>query len=542
MSTLATIPYKDRKDRNMKRTAGTCEWFTRHHIFRAWQTREAPSPLLWVSAYPGCGKSVLLRYLVDDYLKHPDRTVCYYFFKDDFEDQKSVTHALRCIIHQVLKQQPELLTSEILGEFARDAQLLDSLVGLWDIFLQICQSQSSREIFCVFDALDECYSSQLQQFVETLVRWSENSGAKGRIRILVTSRLYADVKRGLSELGPEIHLSGEGDKEMGEISREINLVLAAKVEDVVKRLDLSKSQEDILKQELSRVPNKTYLWAHLVIDHIKTSFFDCDDESLRQAVRTLQKSVDESYERILSRSGEREKVKKLLSIIIAAKRPLTVRTLAEAWAVKPGQRLSSELTIASDSRYVSMLHDLCGLMVIAVGERVYLLHQTVREFLLASSYTPLPVGNSPDIIWKGSIDEDEADSIMATICSVFLLLQDLPEIQNGSLYDNVAPRSSAGVNRDSHLATYAARFWVAHVRGAGDMAREELLLLATQLCDPSLCSFQRWSQVYFPLVFGLDCAPEDVSSLIVAVSLNLPKVVDLLLKAEFIDLEFKDST
>jgi ankyrin repeat domain-containing protein 50 len=63
--------------------------------------------LLWVSADPGCGKSVLAKYLVDEILPSTNtRIACYFFFKDDFEDQKSIAGALCCILYQIFRQQP----------------------------------------------------------------------------------------------------------------------------------------------------------------------------------------------------------------------------------------------------------------------------------------------------------------------------------------------------------------------------------------------------------------------------------------------------
>ena len=79
---------------------GTCEWFTTHGKFHKWHqsSPDDPAGLLWVSADPGCGKSVLTRYLVDDLLLNDNtRTVCYFFFKDDFPDQRSAAGALAAL-------------------------------------------------------------------------------------------------------------------------------------------------------------------------------------------------------------------------------------------------------------------------------------------------------------------------------------------------------------------------------------------------------------------------------------------------------------
>ncbi|GAB1313191.1 Heterokaryon incompatibility domain-containing protein [Madurella fahalii] len=114
---LYTSPYQNRKDVNPDRVEGTCDWFVSHRLFRDWQESKS-SRMLWVSADPGCGKSVLAKHLVDSVLQTvKSRTVCYFFFKDGFEDQTSVTGALCCILHQLFTQKRALLSDAVLDQF-----------------------------------------------------------------------------------------------------------------------------------------------------------------------------------------------------------------------------------------------------------------------------------------------------------------------------------------------------------------------------------------------------------------------------------------
>jgi hypothetical protein len=53
-----TSDYEGYKDFNPLRVQGTCEWFFMDDRFRKWRDSNTSS-LLWVSAGPGCGKSVL---------------------------------------------------------------------------------------------------------------------------------------------------------------------------------------------------------------------------------------------------------------------------------------------------------------------------------------------------------------------------------------------------------------------------------------------------------------------------------------------------
>ncbi|KAB5518246.1 hypothetical protein GE09DRAFT_1294182 [Coniochaeta sp. 2T2.1] len=58
--------YEGYKNFNSQKVEGTCEWFFTDERFGKWRESQTSS-LLWVSADPGCGESVLSRALIDDH-------------------------------------------------------------------------------------------------------------------------------------------------------------------------------------------------------------------------------------------------------------------------------------------------------------------------------------------------------------------------------------------------------------------------------------------------------------------------------------------
>ena len=64
LQTLAS-DYRSDKDSISEKVAGTCEWFYEDAKFLQWRNSKE-SRVLWVSAGPGCGKSVLSRSLIDE--------------------------------------------------------------------------------------------------------------------------------------------------------------------------------------------------------------------------------------------------------------------------------------------------------------------------------------------------------------------------------------------------------------------------------------------------------------------------------------------
>lgn len=104
-----TSDYERQKSRDPDRVKENCEWFLGYPSFNQWLESEGSS-LLWVSADPGCGKSVLSKSLIDHELSCTAfRTSCYFFFNDDNPDQKNVANALCALLHQLFSAKPMLL-------------------------------------------------------------------------------------------------------------------------------------------------------------------------------------------------------------------------------------------------------------------------------------------------------------------------------------------------------------------------------------------------------------------------------------------------
>src|SRR5205807_935471 len=85
---LYTSSYEEHQRRVGKPVEGTCIWVTQHPKYKDWLEGRTSS-LLWLSADPGCGKSVIASFLITHLKTQPNATVCYFFFKDDSEEQRS---------------------------------------------------------------------------------------------------------------------------------------------------------------------------------------------------------------------------------------------------------------------------------------------------------------------------------------------------------------------------------------------------------------------------------------------------------------------
>jgi hypothetical protein len=95
----------------------------------------------------------------------------------------------------------------------------------------------------------------------------------------------------------------------------------------------------------------------------------------------LPATVDEAYEKILSRSKPNE-TRKAILILLAAYRPLTLREMQIALGLTLDTPCLESLDLEPDKAFKLRLREWCGLFVTVHDEKIYFLHQTARESLL----------------------------------------------------------------------------------------------------------------------------------------------------------------
>ncbi|KAH6957586.1 hypothetical protein BKA56DRAFT_602057, partial [Ilyonectria sp. MPI-CAGE-AT-0026] len=118
-------------------------WFLEHEHFKTWLNIKS-GPLL-VSADPGCGKSVLAKYLIDHGL--PRSTTICYFFKD--QDQNTVRQALCALLHQLFSQKPSLI-KHAMPLFRKDGQgLINSTQSLWEVLRNAIKDPQAGPVIIV---------------------------------------------------------------------------------------------------------------------------------------------------------------------------------------------------------------------------------------------------------------------------------------------------------------------------------------------------------------------------------------------------------
>lgn len=432
-----------------------------------------------MSADPGCGKSVLARSIIDDCLEssYPSVRICYFFFKDN-DTQNNLSNALCSVLHQLFSQQPQLLQYAIPTWGKNGETLRQEVDELWRILITATLADISCKTICIFDALDECRETDQRRLIKKLQAFHgqlSSSTKETCLKFLVTSRPYdliQDHFRAITDSFPHIHIKGEQQND--QIHKEIDLVVRIRVRELAETVPLSPELHHRIEQQLLQMEHRTYLWLHLAIDDIRTTF----KRSLRPTELSIAQipippSVNAAYEKILGRvpDNQWDTVRKILEIIVAARRPLTIEEMAMALGIATCSEPRTTKQAGLDPINLhEKLRQLCGLFVFTNNSKIYLIHQTAREFLIGSG-----VERPESMVWQGCVNNHDAHRALSEICVAYLILK---ENQNGSCQ---LPTSTESCTESDRFLGYSATYWIEHMRNTGSF-ESHFLRLAGSLC------------------------------------------------------------
>ncbi|KAK7518005.1 uncharacterized protein IWZ02DRAFT_483035 [Phyllosticta citriasiana] len=338
------VDYEGYKSAVPDRIPGTCEWFEDDPQFHHWLDKK--SRFLMISAGPGCGKSVLTKYLIESVLpRAKGATICYFFFRDGQKETIESASALCALVYHLLTAKPELAATA---------------------------DETCEDVIFVFDALDECGDESRSDLQSKLQHHFQSSQNTSRVRFLCTSRHYDEIVSHFEFPGASAIKYDESYK----IGEDVKRVISHKVKELKLKTDLSRYLEDRLLES-----------------------------GIDERLENLPKTVYDAYEKLLSRSTNQVKLRKALCIILAADRIPTVSDMNVAMEV---EETMTSLDCEDDESFEKRLRSWSGLFISIIGKRVYILHQTAREFLLRED------GAIPSSLWRHSISEEQAHRVILT--------------------------------------------------------------------------------------------------------------------------------
>lgn len=513
-----------------KRVENTCLWVLEHDLFKEWLIGSG-GKILWISADPGCGKSVLAKSLVEDditEMRDGPVQICHFFFKDNAQ-QNQLSLALCAILHQLFDYQPHLTHHALEYRDKHGEQMTGSPEILWEILSKCGADMSAHPFVCVFDALDECRNQDQLRLINFLTDFHRNVGrqSNSRSKFLVTSRPYRDIEEAFTKAIkhlPEIHLAGEREDE--QINREIDLVIRARVDRLASDHSLRSETTTLLQEKLLGMQNRTYLWLTLVLADVEHELRDCMYPTLDFS--TISAGLDENYQKILDRAPTRDHgtLQNILRIIVGARRPLSVQEMDLSLRLAALPRNSTSVWNDFDVEKTSnRIRHLCGLFIFIKDSTVHLLHQTAKEFLIRT-------GPDSMMISRWTFDITEAEALMALVCIRYVMvIEEQEKINDIDEYSDT----------DS-MFDYAEKRWPEHYRKAGNVVGVTTAEILSQLYDIDSMYTKKWFHVHlWSLDRDTDRSIDNMQAINSASLTGLDNIVEALSMEESVSLESRDS-
>lgn len=255
----------------------------------------------------------------------------------------------------------------------------------------------------------------------------------GSLQVLIVSREHPEcIISGLSGFD-RIELDPDCDEE---VLSDLKLYILFRV----KELALAQGYSDDLRDEVVLImlenAEGTFLWVSFV-SHTLT---DIPPARVLATLKAFPPGLRGMFSRMLTQisRSERDPSALLLSWVVMAFRPLSLRELAALTAVTrgPGQREAAmERQIAS-----------CGNILSVTRQQVRLVHASARDYLLRAGKDPDPV------LERFRTKEGHAHAKLARICFQKIVSWSILETDSDGL--------------DFGKPTYACRWWPEHARSA----------------------------------------------------------------------------
>ena len=307
-------------------------------------------------------------------------TLCYFFCDEKIDTQRDGLAILRSLIHQLLVRH-RLLVKHVKAAFdLYGPQFGQNFNGLWRIFIAIASDKRVRPVSVIVDAIDECEQITRERFLQDVLDLIGKSSSNGShapcIKFLITSRplLGRRYTTNLLQIDQDY------------VEQDLRLVIQTKVEGIVQRTRCKPDVRRYLENALYSKTDCTFLWVTLVLHLLEESLL-ASQKDFKRIIDEVPKTLTATYERFLQRIpiAYQTLAIRLLHFLVGSLRPLT---LDEVRILIATQRHHGTLAAVGEDAQPNIretIEGVLGPLVRIWDNRIYLVHQSLKEFLLTLS-------------------------------------------------------------------------------------------------------------------------------------------------------------
>lgn len=433
---------------------GTCEWILSEPTFKLWLEDTSESRIAWLNAPPGSGKSILSAYIIN-HVRELGHYCHYFLFKFGDCTKRSATALLKSIGIQ-LAQDVAAFRKEM-AKISREGVTVDKKDAryTWQKMFTAVFSHMvlPKPLYWIIDALDESDSSK-----DILELFQNLPTFRTPIRIFIISRKTEALSLGFDRLSVSVPVDIIQRDGQEDLTRDIRMY----VEHELKYMRGSEDLKLQVMESILRRADGSFLWVHLVLEEI----LGCHtQQAIEQTLEEIPAGMGALYQRMehavvnTPKEADRILAKTLLTWIVCARRPLTLKELSQALNPEFPEFLDLKRTI----------QDVCGqFLVVDRSSHVAMVHKTARDYLTKTSSLGL------------LIDKKDAHAELFAKTASYLLRPEL--------------RSKLGKNLQAiafaePFLLYASTSFMYHLRQAATTSEEMMDKLAMFFKGPSVLTW-----------------------------------------------------
>ncbi|GAD99159.1 hypothetical protein CHGG_08765 [Paecilomyces variotii No. 5] len=347
---------------------------------------------------------------------------------------------------------------------------------MWDLFIAVATDKRLGPTFCIIDGLDECEVTTQRILIESITGFFDRQQGKdtfSRLKIFLSSRPYTSIERNFRRF-PTVSLNEPSD--INAMNLDLEVFIRTKSHEICSERWLCKEKEEKLCQSLLSNADKTFLWVSLIPDMLREDSITPGNSEIdfHQTISRLPEKLEDVYQNLLRKSKHPEDTRTILQMVVCAIRPLTLAELDMAIIIRPYfEEFDDISTRLRDNNSDDWLKNLCGPIIRVINSRVYLVHNTAKEYLMGSG-----IIGSPNNSWKNSLRMEESSSVVAQRCVWYLRF--LERLKANPHHDGKTDRPNK-IHEAEVFFDYSAKYWGIHLKECEADVKQDLLKSAHEL-------------------------------------------------------------
>ncbi|KAI0537192.1 hypothetical protein GGR58DRAFT_472920 [Xylaria digitata] len=339
--------------------------------YKEWNAEKRPCTIL-LTGKMGSGKSVIMANIVDDLNLRQSSLVLYFFCRRDNPDTLRARGIFGSLAKQVLQGH---INSDTMDDIFEDFLPVPDFDKVTKVLTTVLQRQNkTHQVHIVLDGFDECDDDEIELVKHGLMQVRSFCKIIISLRSQVNDPTTPRLDWDYSEM-----IVPENNPDLKEF---IDSELRRRIQS--KTLSLGSPELIIdIRDALLRGARGMFLWVVLQIECICA---EQTDDSIRKALLNLPKDLSSTFRYILQKSKRPglSFQRKILKLLVGAKRPLVADKLREALSVAPYE---SSWTTEKMINNVYNALKCCGSLVLIDEEEltVRLIHQSVAQFLVEAN-------------------------------------------------------------------------------------------------------------------------------------------------------------